>query len=524
MCWRIVACISSIALAMIGGRAVPAVGASPRAPAPYSAPLPANPFSQPQGVSRQRVAQNPFADDELPPPSDEYAAEQQLTPANPFSPHAYETSTHGMPVDGYYQDDCYPDDCCPGGYCEDDCCPQGNDPWNVGNYCDWSMCTEFCNESRLPIGPLEAAWLSQGFTWNPDSPANRFNLPVTFNDRSNEYQMNQFYAAFGREACTNGCDWDAGGRVDLMYGTDYYYTTALGLETNAEGGQRWNSSHGPRDGGNAALYGLAMPQLYAEFSAPVAYGLNFKAGHFYSILGYESVMAPDNFFYSHSYAFQYGEPKTFTGLLGDLQMSPCWDVQAGITRGWDAWDDPNDDYSFLGGIGWTSRNRRTNVRLAVTSGPTEDDDQDNLTAYSLVLSHRVTHCVTYALEHNFGTEQNAAIENDQLVDADWYGLAQYLTCRVNQETEVGARFEWFHDSQNARVLALPLDGSEGHDYYELTLGANHRPCFCDRWLFRTEMRWDWSNVEFPALDVFGMYDDFSDHDQFTWAFSAITTF
>ena len=521
MCWRLVICRSVIALSMIGGPCAFAVGAAPRVPQAFSASQPANPFAQnhtTHTASRPAAAPNPFVDDELPPPSDEHATEP-LMPSNPFSTPAYETSMPGT-MDG----ECYPDGCCENGYCDDPCCPRQSDPWNICNCCDWSLCLDFCDNARLPYGPVEGGWLEQGFTWNPDSPANRFNLPVTFNDRSNEYEMNQFYLAFGRPVCTNGCDWDAGGRLDLLYGTDYFYTTALGLETNDQGWQRWNSSNGPRDGGNAALYGLAMPQLYGELSAPVAYGLNLKAGHFYSILGYESVMAPQNFFYSHSYAFQYGEPKTFTGLLGDLRFSPNWTVQAGVTRGWDAWDDPTDQYAFLGGFDWTSCNRRTNVRFAITSGPTEDDGQDNLTAYSLVLSHRITRCVTYALEHNFGTQQNAAVENDQLVDADWYGLAQYLTCRVNQETEVGARFEWFRDAENARVLAIPTEGSQGHSYYELTLGANYRPCICDRWLLRSEMRWDWSNVEFPSLDVFGMYDDFTDHDQFTWAFSAITTF
>ena len=57
-----------------------------------------------------------------------------------------------------------------------------------------------------------------------------------------------------------------------------------------------------------------------------------KLGHFYSILGYESVTAPDNFFYSHSYLFQYGEPFTFTGLLGTTKLGD-FTIQAGMTRG-----------------------------------------------------------------------------------------------------------------------------------------------------------------------------------------------
>jgi Putative beta-barrel porin-2, OmpL-like. bbp2 len=496
---------------MIGGQVV--VGAGVSSAAPSSARTAANPFSPSQQASQQTVAPNPFADDELPQPSGEEATGPLVTD-NPFSSHPYPTSTPCMSADG----------CGPDGYYEDGCCPQEPDPWDMSNYCDWTMCREFWEQSKLPQGPFAAAWLEQGFTWNPDSPANRFNLPVTFNDRSNEYQMNQFYAVFGREACDSGCDWDAGCRLDLLYGTDYFYTTALGLETYNDGSQKWNSSNGPRAGGNAALYGLAMPQLYAEINAPVAYGLNIKAGHFYSILNYESVMAPENFFYSHSYSFQYGEPKTFTGLLGDLQVTRNWSAQAGITRGWDAWENPNDDASFLGGVGWTSRDRWSNIRFAITTGPDTQQGANDLTAYSLIYTQRINRCLTYALEQNFGSEENGAIVDDQFVDADWYGLTQYLTYCVDRQTQVGARFEWFHDSKNARVLAIPIEGSAGHDFYELTLGVNHRPLCCERWELKSELRWDWSNVDFPGLDVFGMYDDFTDHDQFTWAFSAVTTF
>ena len=59
-----------------------------------------------------------------------------------------------------------------------------------------------------------------------------------------------------------------------------------------------------------------MPQAYAE----VGYNdLTVKVGHFYTIIGYEVVPAPDNFFYSHAYTMQYGEPFTHTGMLGDVQ-------------------------------------------------------------------------------------------------------------------------------------------------------------------------------------------------------------
>ena len=64
-----------------------------------------------------------------------------------------------------------------------------------------------------------------------------------------------------------------------------------------------------------------MPQAYAEVFCPWGNGLSVKLGHFYSIFGYETVTAPDNFFYSHSYVFQYGEPNTVHRLAGERPSS-----------------------------------------------------------------------------------------------------------------------------------------------------------------------------------------------------------
>ena len=36
-----------------------------------------------------------------------------------------------------------------------------------------------------------AGWLAQSYTWNTTNPADRFNGPVTWTDRSNDYQLNQ---------------------------------------------------------------------------------------------------------------------------------------------------------------------------------------------------------------------------------------------------------------------------------------------------------------------------------------------
>jgi len=354
---------------------------------------------------------------------------------------------------------------------------------------------------RIEIG----GWLDQGITANPDRPqVVPFNGPVTFNDRANEYQMNQLYLYAERVARTGGYGFDVGGRVDFLYGTDHRFTTARGLEDD------WN--------GDRRFYGLAMPQLYADVALN---RLTVRMGHFYTILGYESVMAPQNFFYSHAYAHQYGEPFTHTGMLAIYDLNDCWSFSGGFDRGWDNWEDNNNDLSFLGGVTWTSPSKNTSVGFAMTLGDEDDLGENTRFVYSLVLKQRLTDRLTYILHHNLGHEQNAADGQD----AEWYGLNNYLLYELNRRWSFGLRYEWFSDDDGVRVAGLglpqgiPLDPVPSH-WHALSLGLNYK--FNANVMWRSECRWDWVDPLVAVDD--GPFDDFTDRSQFLWGNDLIIRF
>ena len=318
-------------------------------------------------------------------------------------------------------------------------------------------------------------WISQGLTINTDSPADRSNFPVTFNDRSNDYQMNQLYLSLARSVGGEDWRWDVGGCVDLLYGTDQIFTTARGLETRGDLSPKWNSQR----------YGLAMPQAYMEVYAPWGNGLTMKLGHFYTILGYETVPAVENFFYSKSYAKQYGEPFTHTGFLGSTRLGTL-NFHAGMTRGWNNWEDNNNDFDFLGGIDWTSPDERTAIAFAIDIGREQDEPplKTNLrTVYSLVVQHWLTQRLEYAIQYDHAFEEGAAAGGG---DADWFGINQNVYYTINPAWRGGVRFEWFCDEDAVRV-----DTHAGADYFELTLGLNWTP---REWVtVRPELRWDWAD-------------------------------
>ena len=62
---------------------------------------------------------------------------------------------------------------------------------------------------------------------------------------------------------------------------------------------------------------------------------SIKGGHFYTLLGYEVVTAPDNFFYSHAFTMYLSEAFTHTGALVTYEGLPDTTVYAGWTAGWD---------------------------------------------------------------------------------------------------------------------------------------------------------------------------------------------
>ena len=358
-------------------------------------------------------------------------------------------------------------------------------------------------------------WVDQGITFNSASPANRTNGPVGYNWRSNDYMMDQLYAVIGRDVCANGSFWDAGGRVDILYGTDFRYTQSQGLETHAiNNTPRWNATD--------ALYGFSLPQLYAEFAVPFAQGTTFKFGHFYSIIGYESPMAPRNFFYSHSYTKIYGEPTTETGMLASTKVSPNLMLHGGISRGWDMWENPYNTITFIGGACWTSPDDRTSVGFAIDTGDREKDK--NRTILSLVISRQLAKRWTYVFQYDFGSQQDAfRNQQSQLQDANWFGIDNYLFYAISDTLSAGLRVEWFRDEDRFIVFnAAGNPALSGNDYCEITLGLNWQPNDCI--IVRPELRWDWSDVKGSAQFPFRPYDDFTASHQFLFATDIIIRF
>lgn len=325
--------------------------------------------------------------------------------------------------------------------------------------------------------------VSFGFYDNGDGDSRGFgNQPLGFRNVSDSPTMDQFWLTAEKGLDTDCCCWDWGFRIDYVFGADGPDTTAFGDQSAFD--YRWQSS---RD------YGSAVPQLYAQFGKD---NFNVKVGHFYTIIGYEVVAAPDNFFYSHAYTMYYAEPFTHTGFLSETNlMCDQLTVWAGWSNGWDSYfGNYLHGSTFLGGASYAPNDCLT-ATYAVTFGdygdgtarkgePSNDGD---IYMHSIVIDYVIDDCNEYVFQSDYGKNTGLPGEN-----VEWYGVNQYLFHTLSSCYKVGMRFEWFKDADGARISnanGTPIGNNV--DYYALTLGLNYTPN--DNVIIRPEVRYDWAD-------------------------------
>ena len=390
--------------------------------------------------------------------------------------------------------------CCPPA-----ACPGGDPPFALFGNC------RALQRRRIQVG----GWLEQGITFNGTAPADNFNGPVATNDRDGEYQMNQFWLYAVRPIDTGGNGWDIGGRVDMLYGSDFRFGINYGLEDNI------NNVDNP--------YGIVIPQAYMEVGFN---NLSVKLGHFAGILDYEAVPSVANPFFSHSYCYGYTVPQLVTGALADYKLTDRLSIAGGFHRGWMMFEDINNNLDFMGGVKWTSIDKRTNINFGVSTGAQDPAGDQERFVYSLVVKRQVTEKFQYIAVHNLGFENDAVLTRQQTrQDAEWYGINQYFLYQINPCWTAGLRFEWMRDDDGARIFGVPnaippvrtWPGGPGFagNFYELTAGLNWRPHA--NVVVRPEVRWDWYD---GTVDVNNNmpFDAGNSDEQFTFATDLIVTF
>ena len=386
---------------------------------------------------------------------------------------------------------------------------------SANDCCVPTSCDAACDGCYDPYRILNSTglqfdgWINAGFIGNTSSPDSKFNGPYNAVDRSNEAMLNQIYLV--AEKSLPQCGHGIGGRIDYLYGEDFFLAESIGMEKRSDGSAHWNNQY----------YGSAIPQAFVSLGSQ---RLSLQLGHFYSIVGYEGLMAPDNFFYSKSYSYQFAGPFTHWGGQMNWNPSDAWSIQAGLHNGWDALDRETDKVGFIGKVRYDSRETGRWTSFALTTGDEFNDSAGvaptqeftNRTRYSFLVGLPVTCKLEYVFHHWLGFQEDGAADGDR---ADWYGVDQYLTYDVSRTTKLGARFEWFRDEEGTRVglnrTSNPNKPPLAGDYFSLGLGANYAP---NHYItFRPELRVDW----FDGDSAVQPFNDGTDDNQVMLGFDVI---
>jgi len=301
-----------------------------------------------------------------------------------------------------------------------------------------------------------------------------------FNNRPDQLNLHQGWL-YAEKAAT--CQSPIGFRADLMYGIDGTDTQAFGNNPGV-----WDFDNGFDHG----AYSWAIPQLYAE----VLLGeFNVKIGHFYTLIGYEVVTAPDNFFYSHAMTMYNSEPFTHTGVLASRSFGDNVTVYGGWTAGWDTgFDQLGDGSSWLGGASVTLSENASFTYMSTAGDFGARGDQAY--SHSIVLDTALTGNLNYVFQSDLLRVDGTGEDN--------VGINQYLLYNMHDCIGLGARFEWWKGDVLTGYAphggVLPVAGSLS--YYAATFGANIKPSA--NLTVRPEVRMDWSPAANYDQTYFGV--------------------
>ncbi|HXE16749.1 MAG TPA: outer membrane beta-barrel protein [Stellaceae bacterium] len=380
--------------------------------------------------------------------------------------------------------------------------------WRLQNYLD----PGFLRNNGVTV----QGWIDGGIMANPDSPHGGFNGPVGYTDR--DYgQLNQAYLYVERTAPANNAGLFVGFRADVMFGSDFFYMVSSGLD-----GRRIGNGPLAATNGQTFRYGTALPQTYLELDYN---DFQLKVGHFYDIFGAESPMARENFFYTHTNAFVFGEPTTATGLILSKPIGPNWTVTGGVVNAWNEFVpqtkvragspfSSGDDWlnNIVGGVAY--HDKGVSVELNAQWGRASDFNIAGAGPYSnralvnIVGTVNLLHNLNYTIDMLWGQQDNSLGFNalDQK-SASWAGVTQTLIYAFDNKWSAGARFEWFDDRSGYLVTGLRPGNGDAlfrfpGSFYDASLGLNYRPI--PNLTLGAEIREDWSATEgYRAPLIFG---------------------
>jgi len=367
-----------------------------------------------------------------------------------------------------------------------------------------------------------SGWTEMAYT---ASTARVSNVPVTWNDRANQFLLHQNVVRLDRAIVpTSTTEPTWGYRVDALVGSDYRYTVARGLFDS----QLVNST------GAQNLYGVDLLTFYANVYLPTFFrGTEIAIGRFLTPVSSESeetILTP---LLTRSMSFNSGGPFTHTGLSVTSKLTPQFTARAILALGNDVFIDPSAELRGVGSLVWTSLDAKDILTFNTTVGRgkfnadapfapatsgtvQEPAGRNNINVFDFIWAHVLTPRFTYQLEletgYQYGVPTTAAVgpiagaiisDSSTEGTAHWASAVQYFFYKWTPKFMTITRLEAFDDINGQRT------GFKGL-YTEATTGLQYH--ITKAVVFRPELRYDYNGFSRPFEDK---------HDIFTMAFDMI---
>jgi hypothetical protein len=229
------------------------------------------------------------------------------------------------------------------------------------------------------------------------------------------------------------------------------------------------------EGDYASTSRIQFDIVEADVQAHMPYftagGEELKIGQFPTLLGSEGIDPRGNFFYSHSYIFNFGLPLKDTGAMLVTHVIPLIDVYTGVITGVNTSFGPGGDnngaLAFEGGIGLNISDSLT-VLATTNIGPEDACTPGTFELYAcnsamryygdVVITWKINDKLTSTTELNIVTDNGPFGTKKDEYSPSAGGAAEYLTYTINDIFTVGARAEIFRDANGFFVTAFPSSG------------------------------------------------------------------
>lgn len=331
------------------------------------------------------------------------------------------------------------------------------------------------------------AQIEAGITGNFAAPKDNLNYGALYTDRANEPVMNQALLSYGRPVDPKATDYDFGFKVQGMYGTDARYTHFARLFDKTTNGR----------------YQFDLVEASATAFLPVLTegGVNVQAGLWPTLLGFETIDASTNPFYSHSYIYNFGLPVKHSGVNAIVHATDKVDVYLGVTAGNQTIPgmDNNGSAALLGGVKVTLMDGNFSVLALTHIGPENasraiaplNASKYNRAYNDLIITYKASDALTFTTEGNYVREDLGATQGTTIKNAEAYGIAQYAAYTLSDTWTLNGRGEVFVDTRSYFVAAFPsstgavralegysypsVTGTGRNVYGALTVGATYKP-------------------------------------------------